>query len=702
MSAWHLKERSSLNPAPRKETAFKDGRVVNSNRDWKLLILFFVVAIALIVQLVHLQVFAAQGLREEAKQQRMDDPVIHAKRGTIFDRNGNVLAMDVEVTTICANPKLVKNPRATADLLASVLGGKADDYYQKLTQDAVFVYIKQQADTTVANALIKRDADLQKQADEAAKAAAAAGATTQAGESTTLLTGIYYVKDTKRYYPYGSVGAQVIGGVSLDDTGKYQGTYGLELLYDNILCGTDGMLYTEYSLQMGNRPMSGQPIPGSERQEDAPVAGCDIVVSLDIDLQQYAEAELARVGKERACDVGSVLLLDGATGEIYATASLPLMDRDNLTQEAVEKGATSLGSICNTYEPGSIFKAVTAAAVLEEDAMKPEEQILVPGWRNYDTGDDIHTVTDAWEHGDEMMSFADIITYSSNIGMTLVEERLSNEVFYNYLQGFGFGQATHVDYPGEGVGELHTPDGWSELEQGNISFGQGVSTTPVAMASFYGAIANGGLMCPPHFIINQPESMANLEVLEQDKQLFSPKTAKTLESMLQSVVTTGTGTTAAVEGYAMAGKTGTAQKARPLEEGGGYIDDEYIVSFVGYFANTNSKLVCITCMDNPQGADGDSPTGPLFASIMRYVANRYLIEPQDAAAAAAVAASAGGAAASAGQPGEGQGQDGADPYTADDDDDWTDPDTSADEPTYGEGADTPVYYSDTDEDNTGG
>jgi membrane peptidoglycan carboxypeptidase len=172
--------------------------------------------------------------------------------------------------------------------------------------------------------------------------------------------------------------------------------------------------------------------------------------------------------------------------------------------------------------------------------------------------------------------------------------------------------------------------------------------------------------------------------------------------MLQSVVTTGTGTTAAVEGYAMAGKTGTAQKARPLEEGGGYIDDEYIVSFVGYFANTNSKLVCITCMDNPQGADGDSPTGPLFASIMRYVANRYLIEPQDAAAAAAVAASAGGAAASAGQPGEGQGQDGADPYTADDDDDWTDPDTSADEPTYGEGADTPVYYSDTDEDNTGG
>lgn len=686
MSRWSLKERFTKAPAPKKTATIKDGRVVGSNRDWKLLIFFCLVAVVLVAQLVHLQVFAAPSLRAEAKAQRSNEVTIHAKRGTIYDRNGNVLAMSVDATTIYANPKEVTNPKGTADLLASVLGGSADDYYQDLTQDTTFVYIMQQADTTLAQTLMDKETELEDQGNDTSTATAAASssaadagstasgstdasstgsaaattgdattgdttstatdgtpaastgdtttsastsATSSTDASTNLLTGIYYLKDTKRVYPYGNIGAQVIGGVNIDN----QGAYGLELMYDNILKGTDGTVNTEYSLDMGNRPLSGQPIPGSDVQEVAPIPGNDIVVSLDIDLQQQVETQMAQVGQDRQTDKGSVLLLDGGTGEIYASASLPLMDRDNLTQDMVDNGALSLGSICTVYEPGSIFKAVTAAALLEENAMSPDDQIQVPGYRDYPDGDTTYTVTDAWQHDEQTMSLTDIITQSSNIGMTLAGDRLSNDTFYSYLQKFGFGQATHVDYPGEGIGLLDTPDNWSDLEKGNITFGQGISTTPLAMASFYGAIVNNGVKCQPHFLIDQPASMADLSVLDQSTQIMSSHTADQLTTMLESVVANGTGKTAAIDGYTVAGKTGTAQKARAAKDGGGYIPDEYIVSFVGFFANTNSKLVCITSMDNPLGADGNSPTGPLFASIMSFAANRYMILPQTTAQA---------------------------------------------------------------------
>ncbi|MDR1082656.1 MAG: penicillin-binding protein 2, partial [Coriobacteriales bacterium] len=594
-----------------------EGKVIGSNRDWKLFICFCVAAVLLMGQLVHLQVFAAPDLSEEAKAHRTREVVIPAKRGTIYDLKGSVLATSVDAVTIYANPEEIADPKATANILASVLGGKTQDYYDKLIEDTTFVYILQKADEEQAEKLKQRDRELKEQLTKEARAE-----DPYAKVPNTALLGIHYYSDTKRVYPHGSIGTQVIGAVDVDDAG----IFGIEKMYDNVLCGTDGKLLTEYSVQTEQRPLSGQPIPGSKREEVAPVDGQDIIISLDIELQQYVETELARVGEERATENGNALVLDGATGEIYAVASLPLAERDNMTVEAIEQGATTLKSICSEYEPGSTFKPITATAILEEGAMGIDEEIFVPAFRAYSD----YTIKDSHERPDETMSFRTIIAQSSNVGISLVKDRISNESYADYLKQFGIGQPTHVDFPGESAGMLSSWEDWSSIQTANISFGQGLTVSPLQIASFYGAVANDGTKYRPHFLVNQPHSFSHVEIANKSERIMSPETAQTLTDMLSAVVTEGTGQAAAIEGYTVAGKTGTAQKASPE---GGYLPDNYIVSFVGFFAESQSELVCITSMDNPTGAEGNAPTGPLFASIMRFAANSYMIEPEGSSAA---------------------------------------------------------------------
>jgi cell division protein FtsI (penicillin-binding protein 3) len=605
-------------PSPsRKASLTPSGRVVGSNRDWRLLIAFFCIGVVLIGQLVHLQVFAAPELSKEAQAQRTNTIILPAKRGTIFDRNGNPLAISVDAVTIYANPREVVDPQATARVLADVLGGESDEYYKKLIEDTTFVYILQKADVEQAQKLKDRNQELKAQL-EAQVAAAGESGTTASTASNTALYGINYLDDTKRVYPYGSIGAQVIGMVGVDN----EGLFGLEQMYDSVLRGTDGKLSTEYSLWIEDRPLSGQPIPGSTREELTPVDGQDIIVSLDIDMQQYVESELVRVGAERETDNANTLLIDGGSGEIYAVASLPLIDRDNLSEEAIAAGATTVKSICLNYEPGSIFKALTAAAVLEEHAMDTEEELYVPATRTLSD----YTISDSHARPDMTMSFRTIIAQSSNVGTSMVKDRLSDELYASHLSRFGVGHPTHVDFPGEGIGILDPWEGWSDIQSANISFGQGVSVSSLQIASFYGAVANDGIKYQPHFLIDRPQAAKRAEFSNKTEVIMRPETAATLRSMLTTVVTDGTGHAARIDGYSIAGKTGTAQKASP--DGNGYLPDDYIVSFVGFFADSDSKLVCIASMDNPIGADGNAPTGPLFASIMQFAANRYMIEPE--------------------------------------------------------------------------
>jgi cell division protein FtsI (penicillin-binding protein 3) len=303
------------------------------------------------------------------------------------------------------------------------------------------------------------------------------------------------------------------------------------------------------------------------------------------------------------------------------------MDRNALTVEAIEQGATTLKSVCFNYEPGSIFKPLTAAAVLEERGMDPEEELFVPATRTLSD----YVVSDSHPRPDETMTFRSIIAQSSNVGISMVRERVSEELFASYLAKFGIGNATHIDFPGEGIGILDPWESWSDIQAANISFGQGVAVSSLQIASFYGAVANDGIKYQPHFLIDRPQAVTRSEFSGKAETIMRPETARVLTNMLVSVVTDGTGHASRIDGYAVAGKTGTAQKASPE---GGYLPDNYIVSFVGYFANSSSKFVCITSMDNPIGADGNAPTGPLFASLMQFAANRYMIEPGESLAGA--------------------------------------------------------------------
>jgi cell division protein FtsI (penicillin-binding protein 3) len=571
-------------------------------RDGLLFGLFLVAALLVGGRLFYLQVIKADAYSALASEQRTNVIAQHARRGTIYDRNGNILAISVEATTICAYLPQIEDPHATSVLLTQLLGGEYDDYYELLTADTNFVYIRRQADVADAERVQNYAAELAETARSDPDAQIS-----ESGSVVTALSGIDYQRDSRREYPYGQIGAQVIGAVDPDN----RGISGLELLYDSILCGTDGSYTSE-------RGRDGLPIPGGMIERVEPIDGQDIIISVDIELQQYAEVELARMGEERATDSGNIVVLDGTNGEIFAAASLPLYDRDELTQEALEAGATELKGISFAYEPGSIFKTATAAAAIEEGVMSPEDEIDVPVSLTFGE----YTVSDSHEREAQTMSLRTIIVQSSNVGISLVEQRVGASTYAAYLERFGFGQPTHVDYPGESLGLLAPVDEWSEVQGATVSFGQGVSVTSLQMASFYGAIANDGVRYQPHFLIDRPQSQVHQSY--DSERIMSVATADTLTDMLTSVTTDGTGHAARIEGYAIAGKTGTAEKAA---EGGGYMIDNYIVSFVGFFAESESKLVCITSMDNPIGAEGNAPTGPLFASIMQFAATRYMIEP---------------------------------------------------------------------------
>ncbi len=573
-----------------------------SNRDWYLLLIFIGLALIIIIRLIYLQVIVAPEYREQSAAQRTSEITVSARRGTIYDRNGNPLATSVDATTIYANPNEVEDPEATATLLAEIVGGEYETYYSLLTQNNTFVYILRKGDIAIADALKAKEAELQGELDAKAQEISP---TTQP-ESSDLF-GIHYLDDSRRVYPYGQIGGQVIGYVGLDD----KGLSGLELMYDSILSGTSGELIVE-------RGKDNTPLPGGVQKLVSAIDGQDIIVSIDIDLQQYVESELARVGSEREADSGNVVVLDGSTGEIYATASLPLYDLNNIA--AAEDDASVLKSISTAYEPGSTFKAAIAAIALEQGLMDTEDVIFVPEKLEiYDK-----TIKDAVERSDEEMSLRTIIARSSNVGVSLIEQKLGDETFATYLESFGFGKPTHVDFPGESRGRLADWQGWDPVTAANIAFGQGVEVSSLQMASFYGAIENGGILNQPHFLISQPHS-DSLPTFESER-LFSTQTADKLTSMLTSVVTDGTGTSAAVDGYGVAGKTGTAQKTT---SDGGYSDYEHIVSFVGFFTSSKSSLVCLTSMDNPLGALGNAPTGPLFSSIMDFAANRYMIAPDE-------------------------------------------------------------------------
>lgn len=555
------------------QIAYGDG----SNRAFLLLVFFVVVALIFFGRLVFLQVVKADEYSAAAQEARTSNIKSDPRRGTIYDRNGVVLATSVDATTIYVNPYEVTDAEMEAAQLAEVLGGEIADYKEKLTQkDISFVYVKRKASVEEGDRL-----------------------------KELKLDGIYFLSDTKRVYPNDQIAGQIIGFVDPDSNG----VSGLELYYDEILKGSPGTLVVE-------RGAYGIPIPGGVHEEVKAVDGQDIMISIDISMQEHLEQCLAAGVSDIGGESGNAVLMDAGTGEIYAIASLPFFNPSDTS--VVEDGATQLKSITDAFEPGSIFKTVSAGAILEAEVLTPESEIYCPSVLYVDE----YAVSDSHERGDQTMSFTDILSHSSNVGISLATEMLGFDRFYQKILEYNLNEATGVDYPGEASGYLTEQTQWSKVQAYNVSFGQGVSTTPLQIARYYGALVNEGYETTPHFLIKKINSDEQVE-WSTEKVIENTDSLSSLTGMLNKVTEEGTAPEAAIEGYTVAGKTGTAEIYDP---NGGYKAGIYNISFVGFLSNSSSQLVCFV---GATEVPGERKMTPVFKDIMSYAIERYKITPNE-------------------------------------------------------------------------
>ena len=566
----------------------------NSSRVFVVVLLFALVAIVFFAKLIYLQVIIAPTYAAQAEAARTVGFALEPRRGTIYDRNGNILAISVDATTVYANPSEIETPGRTARVIAECLGGTPTDYIDSLAagENVYFSFVKRKANVDAAQKLKEALAEEE-------------------------LPGIYFISDTRREYPYGSVGGQVVGGVNIavdeeENLEYYEGASGLELYYNTTLAGT----YGYYEAEIG---ADGTPIPGGVHVSRAAIEGQDIVVSIDIDFQKELENALVAGCKRVEADTGSAIVMDAKTGEIYAAASLPFFNPADRSK--VEAGSMRLACISNLLEPGSVFKTVSATAVLENKVMTPEDEIFCPAYLEAD-GYIVADAGGAQGRGDEMWSLRTIINRSSNVGISMCVEKMGFDKLYDAILRYNLNSLSGVDYPGEQLGYLLDFDYWSRVQGYNVSFGQGISVTPLQMLRFYGSLLNDGYEVTPHFLLRKPQS-SELPVYGSVKVIDNTDAIDPMVSMLKTVVTDGTGTLAAIDGYDVAGKTSTAEIFD--EENGGYRPGVYNIAFTGFIADSTSNLVCFVGADE---VPGDRTVTPAFKDIMTAAINRYNILPE--------------------------------------------------------------------------
>lgn len=505
-------------------------------------IFFAVLASIFFLRLVFLQVIVAGEYSAQAEESRTINFEVSARRGTIYDRNGEILATTVDATTIYCNPVEVTDAKWEAEQIQRVLEGEAEDYEKLLSKDSTtFVYIKRQADVDAAAELKELGLD-----------------------------GIYFIADSRREYPHGAIGGQVIGVCDVDGNG----ITGLELQYDDILRGTPG----KYS---GERGVKGTPIPGGVHEDSPAIDGEDIMVSIDVRLQEVMESSLAKQVTTYDSENGSSVIMDADTGEIYAICSYPYLDPTNLAESRV--GSDNLLAITQPIEPGSSFKAVSALAVCNEGALGLDESLYCPRELHADQ----YVITDAKWRPDRMYTFRDIIAQSSNVGVSLAVEKAGFKSFYDMIHTCKLTEKTGVDYPGEAQSSMPDFGEWAKITGYNISFGQGITVTPLQMARFYGILASGGKLVQPHFLLMKPQTGEWIEY-GSEQVIDNTDAIEQVNEMLRGVVTDGTGKDAAIDGFCTVGKTSTAQ----IAENGGYAESRYNLAFAGFIDNSNSNLVC--------------------------------------------------------------------------------------------------------------
>ena len=550
-------------------------RLVNSRLRF-LLFLILVVFGALLARAAWIQTVRASSLAARAQDQTRSSVVLPAGRGTIFDRLGAPLALGEQATTVVADPMQIRNPLQEARLAAHTLHLKVKSLYPLLADHARgFAYVERKAPPDLAESL-----------------------------ATKKPTGFTFYPEERRVYPQGTVAAPVLGYAGTDNTGLA----GLELQLDQQLSGKPGS-------ETVVRDALGQIV--SMTSEHPARNGRDVFLTLDHTMQAQAEQVLRDTVRKWHAKDASAIVLDPRTGAVLTMAQEPGYDANRFPQ-ALVRGIQANHAVTDVFEPGSVFKVVTIGAALSEHLVTPHTSFTLP----YAIHVADRVIHDAERRPTERMTVAQILQRSSNVGTVTIAERLLGENrLKQWISRFGFGQRTGIDFPGESDGIL--PSYWSGSTIGNVPIGQGVSVTAIQLASVYAAIANGGEWVQPHLVDRlqggRPYAPRRHRILSRDVDA-------TLLKMLKGVVSDqGTGEAAAIPGYSVAGKTGTAQKPGPY----GYLKGKYVATFVGIVPATAPRLVVLVSIDEPQGGYyAAEVAAPAFAQIASFDL-QYLEVPPD-------------------------------------------------------------------------
>jgi cell division protein FtsI/penicillin-binding protein 2 len=566
-------------------------RAKQANHRIHLLLAILVVAFAgTLARAVWLQVVRGGALAAAAQSQHRELVTIPAGRGTIFDRTGVPLAIGEQTTTVYADPKQVRNPRLVALDSHDLVGANANILYQQLlNKQSQFVYVRRFAGPAQAQLLEKKD-----------------------------LAGLGFYPEERRAYPQHTVAAQVIGYAGVDNTGLE----GLEIQYNRPLAGRAGK-------ETIVRDPFGRAIDVVSATPELP--GQDVFSTLDHTIQADAESVLKQTVSQWHARDAVAVVLDPKTGAVLAMAQAPGYDANN--SNAVPFALQRNRAVTDTYEPGSTFKLVTVTGALSEGLVTPDTKFTLP----YSIQVADRVIHDAEPRGTETLTVAQILQHSSNVGAITLAEKLGAPTLMRWIQRFGFGQPTGIDFPGESPGLLPPLDQWSGSTIGNVPIGQGVAVTPVQMASAYAAVANGGVWIQPHLVDRVGGRPAGPW---KHRRILSPAVNAELKTMLTGVVADAgaTGNEAQIPGYTVAGKTGTAQKP---DGHGGYSNYNFDATFVGMVPASNPKLVVLVMVDEPRGSIfGGVVAAPAFAQIAKFDL-QYLEIPPDAPTAARTALSAG-------------------------------------------------------------
>lgn len=550
-------------------------------------------AVAIMVKLFMLQVLAREEYLDMANKQHQMKSAIAAQRGEVFMQDEiepYPLAVNQQLMMAYAVPREVTDVKSVADGLSVILQLDSGELFNKLNKpDDVYEIIKKKLTE-----------------EEVAKI------------REVKLPGIYLESETYRFYPGGELASQIIGYVGFNEK-EYKGIYGLESFMNERLKGSPGMLK-----QKGDA--RGRWISVSDREVEPAKNGDDFFLTINHTVQYEVEKILKSSLEKYGADKGSVVVMEAKTGNILAIANAPSFD-PNQYSKTEDISTFSNTAVTQSYEPGSIFKPLTVAIGIDNGKISPDTTYVDTGEVN-EAGFSIHN-SDMKSNGVQTMT--EVLEKSLNTGVIYVEKLVGNKTFAEYVKRFGFGEKTSIDLPGESAGNTRNLENFKvDINFFTASFGQGIMTTPLQMATAYGALANGGMLMKPQIIDSIRHSDGSTEKIEPQevRQVVSESTAKQVGEMLRSVVTKGHGKRADVPGYLVGGKTGTAQVAKVGSKG--YEEGVNIGSFAGYAPINDPHFVVVVALNNPKNVEwAESSAAPTFGEVMKMLLEYYHVKPTE-------------------------------------------------------------------------